>query len=88
MLKSFGNVYLNTGVNVLKNFVKNNNKIFRLMNYNFSAKSHDNHHNHNDSHDDHGHGHAHHHKEPQEYHELKYDRVSYNQQMTPENRPK
>jgi hypothetical protein len=49
--------------------------------------NHNDHHEH-DHHDDHHDDHHHHHEEVKEYHDFKFDRVSYNQKLTEETREK
>lgn len=81
MLKSFKIFNSRTNCIVLKNINYNNNKLFKIANnFNFSSShSHKDH----ENNDDHG---GHHHEEPQDYHDLKFDRVSYNQKLSKEQR--
>ncbi len=87
MLKSirlFNNIVNSNLFNVI---YKKNINIFKYCNnFNFSSKSNDSIHHHQD-HNDHDHSHEHH-GEPQEYHNFKFDRVSYNQKLTKETRDK
>lgn len=77
--------------NLIKKFIKLNNNLFTIPNtFSFSAKSHDhkktdshNNHEHHQSSHDNGHGH---HEDPKEYHDAKFNRVSYNQILNAENR--
>lgn len=95
MLKSFGVVYYKLNRNVLKNLAYNKPNIFATLNrFSFSANAHNSHksehsnNNHNDHNDeDHG-AHGHHDAELQDYHNLKFDRVSYNQTLNQETRQK
>lgn len=84
MLKPFKILYTRTNNNLLRSIHKNNKNIFKITNYfKFSSShKHEDHHNidnHAEDHDDH-------HGEPQDYHNLKFDRVSYNQKQTKEQR--
>jgi len=72
--------------NVIKTLQRNNNKIFQYASsFSFSSQ-HKNSDHHQDSHGEHGSHDDHHHGEPQEYHTLKYDRISYNQKLSKETR--
>jgi len=78
MLKTFKIFNSRTNFLVLNNINNNKNKLFKKANiFNFSSSHND------ESHDVHG---GHHHEEPKDYHDLKFDRVSYNQKLSKEQR--
>ncbi len=80
MLKSFKIFNLRTNYILFRN-INHNNKLFKIANnFNFSSS-----HNHDDHENNHDHG-GHHHEEPKDYHNLKFDRVSYNQKLSKEQR--
>ncbi len=96
MLKSFGIVYSKLNRNVLKNLACNKRNILGTLNsFCFSANAHHSHHsektnnhdNHHNEHDAHG-AHGHHDAEPQDYHNLNLDRVSYNRKLNEQSREK
>ena len=62
-------------------FIQGNRNLLNLTKFKFSSSNNKNH---NENDDDH---HGHHH-EASEYHDFKFDRVSYNQQLTSETREK
>ena len=69
----------------------NHNHSNQVNTHNNHNHHHDHNHNHhNDHHDDEHHDdhHHHHHEEVKEYHDFKFDRVSYNQKLTEETREK
>lgn len=81
MLKSFKILYSRTNNIVLRNVHKNNNNLFKVANcFKFSSSHNHEEHDHNN---DHG---GHHHEEPKDYHNLRFDRVSYNQKLNKEQR--
>ena len=62
-------------------FLPKSANLFNFTKFNFSAaKEH--------TEDDHDDTHAHHHEEAKEYHDFKFDRVSYNQELNSEQRSK
>lgn len=81
MLKSFKIFTSRTNNILLNNIQKNNNNLFKIANNFKFSSSHKHEDNHAENHDD-----DHHHGEPQDYHNLKFDRVSYNQKLTKEQR--
>ena len=81
MLNSFRFICSKKQLTLSTKFIQGNRNLLNLTKFKFSS-SKDNNHKEND--DDH---HGHHH-ETSEYHDFKFDRVSYNQQLTSETREK
>ena len=81
MLKSFKILCSSTNYNLIRNIFKTNNNLFKISNnYKFSSS-----HKHNDE-NHHNDEHGEHHGEPKDYHNLKFNRISYNQKLTKEQR--
>lgn len=83
MLKSFK--ILISRSNNLRTIQKFNNNNFQVRcHFKFSSAQKKDNHQHTNDHEEHHEDH--HHGEPKDYHNLKFDRVSYNQKLTKEQR--